>query len=130
MDGICSAVLNKINALGTAGRYFVVSADEFFDAFPENFRRDEVELKKALKSLVSDGYIDIKYSSGNMYCVALLKTYTEEDAAPPAGDDGFNELYQTEPQKNARYPAFWAGFAGGALGSAVIGAIAWIVSLC
>lgn len=133
MDGICSAILNKIYALGAAGRYFVVSADEFFEAFPEDGRRDEAELKRALKSLSSDGYIDIKYSSGSMYCVALLKTYTEEYAEPPADDDGLgglDERYEPEPQKTAYVPAFWAAFAGGALGSAVISAIAWIVGLC
>lgn len=129
MDVICSAVLNKIYALGTPGRYFVISADEFFESFPEDGKRDEAELKKALKSLSSNGYIDIKYSSGNMYCVALLKEYVEEETAlPPDGDDGFDDFY--EPQitvKTANVWTFWSAFAGGALGSAVICALTFIV---
>lgn len=130
MDGICSAVLNKIYALGVVGRYFVISADEFFEAFPEDGKRDEVELKRALKSLSTEGYIDIKYSSGNMYCVALLKAYTEEAPTPPEEDelngwDEFDEYPQV--QKNAYMSAFWAAFAGGALGSGIIGAIALII---
>ena len=130
MDGICSAVLNKIYSLGAVGRYFVISADEFFEAFPEDCKRDEAELKRAFKSLSSDGYIDIKYSSGNMYCVALLKTYTEEEPEPPSDDDGLEERYEPEPQKHACISTFWAAFAGGTLGSAVVSAIALIVGLC
>lgn len=133
MDGICSAVLNKINALGGVGRYFVISSDEFFEAFPEGVRRDENELKRALKALVADGYIDIKYSSGNMYCVALLKNYIAEQPAPPANDDtvdGFEDLYVPPQAQKSSLHAFWAAFAGGALGSAVVGVIAFIVSLC
>ena len=131
MDGICSAILNKINALGAFGRYFVISADEFFEAFPENYERDEAELKSALKSLASGGYIDIKYSSGNMYCVALLKTFTEEVAKPPTENDGLEECYEPpQAQKSTHAPAFWAAFAGGALGSAIISAIALIIGLC
>lgn len=128
MDGICSAVLNKIYALGAVGRYFVISSDEFLEAFPEDSKRDEVELKKALKNLSADGYIDIKYSSGNMYCVALLKAYTEEE--PPSGD-GFEELYEpVSVQKTAHVSTFWAAFAGGALGSAIVSAVFLIISLC
>ena len=132
MDGICSAVLNKIYALGTVGRYFVISADEFLESLPEDGKRDENELKRALRALSSDGYIDIKYSSGNMYCVALLKTYTEEKPEPPPPeDDGLDEwirLPQTE--KTAHGAAFWAAFFGGALGSAIVSAIALIIVLC
>lgn len=129
MDGICSAVLNKIYALGTPGRYFVISSDEFFETFPEDCARDEGQLKKALKNLSSAGYIDIKYSSGNMYCIALLKVLTED--AAPAAEDGFEEYYEPEKiQKSAYRYAFWASFCGGALGSAIICAIALIVVLC
>ena len=123
MDGICSAVLNKIYALGAPGRYFVISSDEFLEVFPEDGKRDIAELKSALKKLSQDGYIDIKYSSGNMYCVALLKVYTEEP--PPPADDGFEELYEpTLTQKTAYMSAFWAAFWGSLLGSGVICAIA------
>lgn len=129
MDGICSAVLNKIYALGAPGRYFVISSDEFFEALPEDCARDEGQLKKALKSLTADGYIDIKYSSGNMYCVALLKVFTEEDEQ--SQNDGFEDCYEPEQiQKPAYRYAFWGAFAGSALGSAIVGAVALIIWLC
>ena len=99
MDGICSAILNKIYALGTPGRYFVISSEEFFENFPEDGKRDEAELKRALKVLTADGYIDVKYSSGSMYCVALLKEFTQEEPAPPKEneDDGLEEYYYPTP---------------------------------
>lgn len=129
MDGICSAVLNKIYALGAPGRYFVISADEFLEAFPEDGKRDIAELKKALKNLSTDGYIDIKYSSGNMYCVALLKEYAEEPSPPE--NEGFEELYEPyKMQKTSYVSAFWAAFLGGTLGSGIVGAIALIIGLC
>lgn len=132
MDGICSAVLNKIYALGVPGRYFVISADEFLEAFPEDGKRDIAELKRALKNLSANGYIDIKYSSGNLYCVALLKEYAEEVIEPPPPDEtGLEEHCKPDKiQKTAYVSIFWAAFLGGALGSGIIGAIAWIIGLC
>lgn len=128
MDGICSAVLNKIYALGAPGRYFVISSDEFFEALPEDCARDEGQLKIALKSLATEGYIDIKYSSGNMYCVALLKVFTDEDEL--SHDDGFEDCYEPEQtQKTAYRSAFWGALFGSALGSGIVGAIALIIGL-
>ena len=132
MDGICSAILNKIYALGAPGRYFVISSDEFFEAFPEDCARDEGQLKKALKALSADGYVDIKYSSGTMYCVALLKVFVEEKAPPPTTDyrESYGEHIAYQPQKNAYMYLFLAAFLGGTLGSAIICAIALIIGLC
>lgn len=123
MDGICSAVLNKLYALGEAGRYFIVSKDEFFEEFPEDAKRDEAELKRALKSLLSLGYIDIKYSSGDMYCVSLLKT-VQPEALPS----------ETEPkiceQKTPALPQFLAAFAGGIVGGVLTAIICLIFLIC
>lgn len=130
MDGICSAVLNKINALGAPGRYFVVASDEFFDAFPEDGNKNEGELKRALKELSANGYIDIKYSSGNLYCVALLKEFILEETPPQTCDSDGSEEYcdPLEEEKTAHVSLFFAAFAGSALGSAVIGAIFLILN--
>lgn len=128
MDGFCSAVLNKIYALGAPGRYFVVSLDEFLESLPEDCARDELQLKKTLNNLAAEGYIDVKYSSGNTYCVALLKVFTD-DTTPPA-TDGFNDDCKREKiQKSTYRSVFWSAFVGGALGSAVVGAIALIIGL-
>lgn len=127
MDGICSAVLNKIYALGTPGRYFIVSTDEFFEGFPEDGKRDMSELKKALKTLTAEGYIDIKYSSGNMFCVALIKEFIPQ--SPPV-EAATEEKIATPGQNINCGRVFFAAALGGAIGSALIIAIAWIVSLC
>lgn len=123
MDGICSAVLNKLYALGDGGRYFIISNDEFFEEFPEDAKRDEAELKRALKSLQALGYIDIKYSSGDMYCVSLLKTVQPDvqisEAAP--------KIYE---RKTPAIPQFWAAFAGGIAGGVITALICLLFLIC
>lgn len=127
MDGICSAVMDKIKALGTCGRYFIISADEFLEEFPEGAERSEAQLKKALKNLSSEGYVDIKYSSGNMYCIAVIKNYVPEQSPPPLPAE------KAEPKEKAVNPnaaAFWAAFAGGAAGGIVTALICLLFLLC
>ncbi|MDE6585252.1 MAG: hypothetical protein K2K80_01045 [Clostridia bacterium] len=113
MDRICVAVLDKINSLASAGRYVVFSEEELKEALPENADGD---IKQTLKALCDGGYIDVKYSSGNMYCIAPLKSYVEETPPPPA----------EEPEKaveEIKKTPFWAAFAGGAAGSFIISLI-------
>ena len=75
MDRICNAVLEKICSLASLGRYVIISEDEFFENFPDDSDKNEAELKKALRTLVSNGFIDLRYSSGDLYCAAPLKKY-------------------------------------------------------
>ena len=75
MDRICDAVLNKIHALSPTGRYVIIDEDELFDAFPDGSYRSFDELKRSLGFLCHEGYIDVKYSRGETYCVAPLKRY-------------------------------------------------------
>lgn len=121
MDGICSAVLNKIYALGGTGRYFIVSADEFFETFPEDGERSPAELNRALKYLKDAGYLDIKYSGGDLYCVALLKEYAPaaETPAPPP-----------PPPAPKTLPTFAAALLGGALGGIVTSLFSLLFLLC
>lgn len=124
MDGICSAVLNKIFALGSPGRNIVISEDEFFDAFPDGCPRTDAELKKALKCLSAGGYIDIKYSGGDMYCVTPIKNCAPEEApAPVYAPPVFEAETSVQPPKTPFLPAFFAALAGSALGSAIVSLI-------
>ncbi len=125
MDGISSAVLEKLCALGDPGRYFVLSEEDFFEAFPEGCARDGAALKRAVDGLAAEGYIDVKYSCGNMYCAALIKPYeecaeAENEAAEPLPERG----------KTEHISAFWGALAGGALGSAVVSAVWLLINLC
>lgn len=110
MDRICSAVLEKICSLSDVGRYVVIAEDEFLECFPDGSEKNFAELKKALKTLINAGYIDLKYSSGVMYCVAPLKRFL------PETDESEQKRAITTTAKKAISP-FWSAFAGGALGS-------------
>ena len=114
MDRICGAVLNKIHALSPAGRYVIIDEDELYDAFPEGFEKSFDELKRSLGVLIKQGYIDVKYSRGEIYCIAPLKRYEEAEPA-------------FEPEEEVRRfrldPVLVSAFAGSALGSLIISLI-------
>lgn len=130
MDGIYSAIMNKLGALGPSGRYFVVSEDDLLEEFPLGAEKSGEKLADALKKLADDGYIDVKYSGGNMYCAAIKKPYEPElpPAEPESQPDVENEQFEASlneiyiDKKQYMY-TFCAALAGGALGSAIIGII-------
>ena len=114
MDRICGAVLNKIHALSPAGRYVIIDEDELYDAFPDDSDRSFDELKRSLTMLIKQGYIDVKYSRGETYCIAPLKRYEEEI------------IYKEPVEEASRFrldPVLISAFAGSALGSLIISLI-------
>lgn len=114
MDRICGAVLDRIHALSPAGRYVIIDENEIFEAFPDGSDKTYDELERVLSALRNGGYIDLKYSRGDMYCVAPLKKYVEEQPDPPS----------SVPTRTRRTDgAFISAFAGGALGSLIISLI-------
>ena len=113
MDRICGAVLNKIHALSPAGRYVIIDEDELFDAFPEGSEKSFDELKRSLTALIKSGYIDVKYSRGEMYCIAPLKRYEPEIA----------EQHEEKVKRFRFDPVLVSAFAGSALGSLIISLI-------
>ena len=114
MDRICGAVLDRIHELSPAGRYVIIAGDEFFEAFPEEYEATNEELNRVLAVLKKGGYIDVKYSRGDMYCVAPLKEYVETTCSPvpaPAPAEG---------RRTRKIDfIFFSAFAGSALGSIV-----------
>ena len=115
MDRNCIAVLEKIHSLSPAGRYVIIAEDEFYEAFPEGCETSDRELDRVLTALRNDGYIDLKYSRGDMYCVAPLKRYVEEEL-PVA-------FVPAEPKRKKFDFVFLSAFAGGALGSLIVAVI-------
>ena len=113
MDRICGAVLNKIHALSPAGRYVIVDEEELFDAFPDGAERGFDQLKIALATLIKQGYIDVKYSRGETYCIAPLKRYEESVFEEP----------EEEVRRFKLDPVLISAFAGSALGSLIISLI-------
>lgn len=112
MDRICNAVLDRIFTLSPAGRYVIIAEDEFYEAFPEDSQKTYDELERVLSSLRAGGYIDLKYSRGDMYCVAPIKRYVEELPSLPEE--------QAERRERKTDFVFLSAFAGSALGSLII----------
>ena len=109
-------ILDKIQKLSPAGRYVIIAEDEFYEDFPEGSEKSFQELDRALTVLRRGGYIDLKYSRGDMYCVAPLKEYTEEVTIPTPPP--------SEPVKTRKWDiVFFSAFAGSALGSLIISLI-------
>lgn len=118
MDRICVAVLDRIRALSPAGRYVIIEGEELFEAFPDGSETSDRELDRALTLLRNDGYIDMKYSRGDTYCIAPLKEYAPEE--PPEA-----AYAEEKPRGRRRFadPVFVSAFAGGAIGSLLISLI-------
>ena len=114
MDRICGAVLDRIFALSPAGRYVIIDENEIFEAFPDGSDRTYDELERVLTVLRKGGYIDLKYSRGDMYCVAPLKEYVEEVPPPPVPVKARGKRVDI---------VFLSAFAGSALGSLIISLI-------
>lgn len=119
MDRICVAVLEKIRSLSPAGRYVIIAEDEFYEAFPDGCENSDRELDRVLTALRNGGYIDLKYSRGDMYCVAPLKEYVEE----PPQDETEDEFTEAPERRRFFDPVFISAFVGGALGSLIISVI-------
>ena len=113
MDRISRAIFGKISSIGPKARYVIITEDEFFEALPEDSEKSYSELDKTLTYLRNNGYIDIKYSRGDMYCVAWLKEYEEE----------IPEEKETVPFFKRIDPTLISAFAGGAIGSLIISLI-------
>lgn len=135
MDRVCIAIIDKICSLAEAGRYVVFSEDELFDAFPDDEPRDDVTLKKALVSLKDEDYIDLKFSGGNLYCIAALKAYEPlpEPVEAPEPEPILCEPERTEKiQKTPKLiyitgAIALAAFFGGVLGSVLATLIAAVI---
>ena len=71
-----------------------------------------------MTTLCKGGFIDVKYSRGELYCIAPLKTYTEE---PPAPESVEAEPILTEEPKRFKIDAVLvSSFFGSILGSMLI----------
>lgn len=114
MDRISRSILEKLGGVA-AGRYVVLSRDELADCFPADALKDGGEPDGALRALAADGFIDIKYAGGGLYCVAPLKTCPaeEEEAQPPAPA----ETWAPRRIGAGAWTQLAAAFAGGAAGS-------------
>ena len=115
MNAINKAILSKINSLAPKGRYIILSEEEIADDLDGEV--DGESLSKACKELSRDGYIDLKYSGGGMFCLAPLKDLEPEPEIEPEIIED-NER-TTIVKKTGTAAAFFAALLGGAVGSLI-----------
>ena len=86
MDKLTSSILAVVNAQ-TGGAYKVMEAKDFIDALPEKTKTDETGVSNALQYLAERGFVDIRYSDRDTYCVCSLpkgRTFEESTGAEKA----------------------------------------------
>lgn len=81
-----------VSLVGDTDAFKILDADEIIAAVPSSLALDKAELKEAIKEISDREMINIKYSTDDEYCLALLpKAKIEEDslvAVPSGGKDG------------------------------------------
>ncbi|MGN0808310.1 MAG: hypothetical protein ACI4MN_07695 [Candidatus Coproplasma sp.] len=123
MEEILLALSSLLISSGTDG-YKIFYEDELTEAFPEDLKNRET-LEAALKKLVADGCVDVKYARGDVFCIAVLKEYK-----PPESPYEAEKFLPEEPKLNVNRVYVYAtiaAFLGGALGGCVTAIIAAVV---
>lgn len=86
MDSRLNSVLQAIIKLGEENNFVVISADEIKNMMIEHKDITNKELDEAILYLKKRSFIQLKYSSSNTYCFALLSK------AVVYNEDGINSL--------------------------------------
>lgn len=121
MDTINRNILAKINSSAQKGAYIILSEEELAENAGE--KTDSEIIQKACRELAKEGYIDLKYAGGGMFCVAPLKEYTEPEPLPEA-EEAEREVVVVRTGTAA---AFFAALFGGALGSIITSLILSVI---
>lgn len=124
MDDILLALSALLSGAGTDG-YKIYYEDELTEVFPDDLKNRET-LEAALKKLVAEGCIDVKYARGEVFCIAVIKPYMP----PNEVESDCVEDLQVKSELNVNrvyiYSAV-AAFLGGMLGGCVTAIISAVV---
>lgn len=82
MDEVCTAIREKLTNIGTVGKYIIVEQDDLTEGLPPEKQNAE-SVTEALKKLRTEGWIDLRYARGELYCLALLKKWERPVEAKP-----------------------------------------------
>ena len=123
MDAINRNILAKINSAAQKGRYIILSEEEISECLDND--ADGETIQKACKELYREGYIDLKYSGGGMFCVAPLKDYIEP--VPVEVIKEKDDERKAVVVKTGTVTAFFAALLGGALGSVIASLIMSVI---
>ncbi len=74
MNTLSLNILNKIKDCSSGG-YVVLSLDELSECIPADEPVSLDDVSQAVEELAEQKYVDIKYSRGDLYCVAAVKDY-------------------------------------------------------
>ncbi|MGN1060542.1 MAG: hypothetical protein ACI4QN_02300 [Candidatus Coproplasma sp.] len=128
MEDILLALSSLLYSAGTDG-YKIFYEDELTEVFPEDLRNRET-LEAALKKLVSDGCVDVKYVRGEVFCIAVLKKYEPPKELENQDEEDSERCENGEQKlsvKKVYVCAAVAAFLGGMLGGCVTAIIAAVV---
>lgn len=124
------AILCKLNSIAPLGTFCIVDTDDLFDLDPTDYKGLE-QVKKSVSALQRDGFIEVKFSHGETFCVALLKPLPpkEEPKAAALAEPKAEPVKPLPTPKKANsvfakltpYLPTLAAFVGGFLGALVAG---------
>ena len=109
LDKRTSALLQSINDFCSSGTYKIFSEEDFLADFPQQW---------GVTAESENGYINVKYSGGGMYCICPLplgRGYCEQEAEKRS--DCVAQL------KYFMSAAFFGAFAGAVLGALVFAVV-------
>lgn len=118
LDKRTSALLQSINDFCSSGTYKIFSEEDFLADFPQQWGVTAESLGQMLDYLSENGYINVKYSGGGMYCICPLplgRGYCEQEAEKRS--DCVAQL------KYFMSAAFFGAFAGAVLGALVFAVV-------
>lgn len=115
LDKRTAALLNTVNAQCSSGGYKIFSEEDFLSCFEPEWGVTGENLLHMLDHLSENGYINVKYAAGGMYCVMPLplgRSYSEREAEKKSED--------LKSLKYFAYAAFFGGLIGGGIGSLIM----------
>ena len=123
MDEVCRAIFEKVKS-GCDGGAAVFDYGELAGAV-EGEELSPENVDGAVKKLCSEGFIDIKYARGNLYCLAPIREPGEQIARGEASPTVVEVKQKFSFKCALLYCA--AALVGGAAGSAIASAIAAVL---
>ncbi len=118
LDKLTQFILNKINA-ESDGSFVVLDCNDFISVMPSRMSADENAFLNSIRFLYSRGYIDVKYSDDNTFCLCSMPKGRQ------VTDIEKNDLQNSSFRRGVFLIAFLGGFSGAILG----GLISIILSL-
>lgn len=115
LDKRTAALLNTVNAQCSSGGYKIFTEEDFLSCFEPAWGVTGENLSHMLDHLSENGYINVKYADGGMYCVMpmpLGRSYSEREAE--------KENKDLKSLKCFARAAFFGGLIGGGVGSLIM----------